>query len=738
MTVGQGLQGDMAAAKPRGMPEGLREIFAGSTAAFVSIPLGLAIGTLAYAPLGPEYVNDGARAGLLAGALGGLLVALLQTRSFVVSTTSSATGLILAAFATQLTGRIGVSPDAAAVLIAVLIVASGLITVLLGILGLGRAVAFTPQPIFAGFVSGVGILILLSQSPKLLGFGRWSDLLGWIAGFDAAQLPRIAFGCLLVGAMLWLSRIRPTLPHIAIGFVVGTLVHHAIAAIWPALPLSPMIGAMPAFGFEDGRILGRLAEPRVRAELAAHWQLVVATAIPLALVLSLESMMARRLAESLADMPRAPMRNLAATGLGTVLSGAVGGVVVSGSPAQVLALFRAGGRTRLAAATVGAVLLILALGIPEFTGLVPTMIPSAVLLVIGVRLIDAGFLGRLRGAWRLPESEARRRAFFDLAIFTVVMLPTAMGEIIIGVALGIALSVGVFLVRMGRPVVRRRSYGDTRVSKRVRCTADADRLSRHGGETLILELEGVLFFGNADDLAQVLGRAASRCRQVVLDMRRITDIDSTGASILAQAVDRARQKGCEVALCSVGAMHRVLYAADVARLRVLPDLDSALEWAEDRLLARHGGAPAETASMPLEAIDMCADLPPEDLAILRDHLTVVRYEAGQALCHAGEPADRLWILTSGSVSIRADAQSSRRIIALGPGTTVGEMALIEGGVRSATAFADERVEAMLLTAEHFDMLLRDHPQLANRMMHNLARELVRRLRNSTKDLARGD
>lgn len=729
------------AAEARGdgrLAEAAREIFAGSTAAFVSIPLGLAIGTLAFAPLGPEYLNDGARAGLIAGAFGGLLVCLLQTPSYVVSTTSSATGLILAAFAAHLIGGLAIAPETVAGLIPLLVIASGLVAVLLGLLGLGRAVAFTPQPIFAGFVSGVGILILLSQGPKLLGFARWSALPEWLGAFDGGGLVRIAFGLGLIGLMLAVARWRPAAPTIAIGFLVGTIGHHVAIAVNPSLGLGPMIGAMPDFGSEGATALPRMADPATRAAALQHWKLLLGTAVPLAIVLSLESMMARRLAESLADLPRAPMRNLAATGLGSVVAGLFGGVVVSGSPAQVVAVHRAGGRTRLSALAVSVVLLALAVVFPGFTAYVPSAVPSAVLIVIGIRLIDGGFLGRLRAALRMPESEARRRAHLDLVVFAVVMVPTAAGEIILGVALGIAASIVVFLLRMGRPVVRRRTYGDTRRSKRVRCAADSERLARHGGETLVLELEGVLFFGNADDLAQGIGRIAPRCRQVVLDMRRITDIDSTGASILAQAIERARRSGCEAVLCSVGAPLRPLYAADAVGLRILPDLDAALEWSEDRLLARHGRATTSADAVALSDIDMCEGFAAVELEGLRRHLSPVRYETGQALCHAGELADRLWLLTAGSVSIRADAKSGRRIIALGPGTTVGEMALIERGVRSATAVADEPVEAFLLTAGSFDALLRDHPLIANHMMHNLARELVRRLRIATQDIARSE
>jgi sulfate permease, SulP family len=666
-----------------------------------------------------------------------LLVGLLQTRSFVVSTTSSATGLIIAAFLAQLV-RGDISPDLAAQFVPIVVIVSGVATMLLGLIGIGRIVAFTPQPIFAGFVSGVGVLILLSQTPKLIGMGRWGEAAPWFAGLDPGGVLRSLVALSLVALMLWIGRRRPQLPNIAIGFIVGLVIYHALRAIAPGLAPSGVIGAMPSFDFTTPASLLKLPSAEAWGIALERWKQIGALALPLALVASLESMMARRLAESLTDMERAPMRNLAATGLGSILSGAMGGIAVSGSPAQVIANFRAGGRGRISAISVSLCLLLLAVAFPGFTALVPSFVPSAVLVVVALRLVDANFLLRTRVNLAAEDGEARRRALFDLFTFAAVMLPTALGEIILGVGLGIVMSVAVFLVRMGRPVVRRHSRGDTRLSKRIRGGAEAALLAEHGNETVVLELEGVLFFGNADDLAQEIGRLAPSSRQLVLDMRRISDIDTTGASILAQAIDRARVKGCAVVLCHVGPALRSLYTVDTEGLRIFPDLDSSLEWAEDTTIARQRTTPEPVAGLPIGGIDMCQGLDDDDIARLANFVTPVHYAAGSVLCHAGEPADRMWMLLSGSVSIRANERSSRRIIALGRGTTVGEMALIEGGMRSATAIADEPVDALLLTKDGFDALLRDEPRLANAMMHNLARELVRRLRRSTMDLARSE
>lgn len=715
-----------------------REVIAGTTATFVAIPLALAIGTLAFAPLGPEYASDGARSGLIAAGVGGLAVALTQTRSFVISSASSATGLMVAAFVTTMLTTADTSAAMLVDVIPIVVLLAGIVTLLLGLLGLGRFVAFTPQPIFAGFVSGVGLLILTSQIPKLLGMGSWTRVGSWIGEFGVQNLVRCGFGVALVALMIVLARRRPQLPSIAVGFLVGVVLYHGLGAIFPVIDLGTTIGAMPATTVHTLRDVFAAFDEDAWSVVAQRWRLVLTAVIPLALVIALESMIARRLAESLVDLPRASRRNLAATGLGSIAAGLVGGIPASGSPAQVTANFRAGGRDRLSVLSVCACMLLLLLFAPGFTAFVPAIVPSAVLVVVGFRLIDSGFVARIRTDIAASDPEGRKRAAFDLVTFLAVMIPTAIGELILGVGLGIAISVAIFLMRMGRPVVRRRSFGDLRRSKRIRPTSEALQLERYGHETLVLELEGVLFFGNADDLSLVIRRHATHCRQIILQMRRVNDVDSTGVDILRQAVDRARAKSCEIVLCHVGAALGPLHGAGPGSWQIFRDLDAALEWAENAVLARHRSPSQSVDSLPIGALDICAGLPAEDVERLATRITRARYEAGEVLCRAGEPADRMWLLAKGSVSIRTDEASSRRINAIARGTTVGEMALIEGGVRSATVIADEEVEAYLLTKESFDHLLSAHPQLANRLMHNLARELVRRLRQATTDVARAE
>ena len=117
------------------------------------------------------------------------------------------------------------------------------------------------------------------------------------------------------------------------------------------------------------------------------------------------------------------------------------------------------------------------------------------------------------------------------------------------------------------------------------------------------------------------------------------------------------------------------------------------------------------------------------------HLQPCTYSTGEALCRAGAPADKLWILTRGSVSVRlAGDLGDRRIAGLGPGTSVGEMGLLDRRPRSADVIADEEVEGFILTAESFDRLLREEPQLGQSLLATIARLTAQRLRVTSEEL----
>jgi sulfate permease, SulP family len=335
-----------------------------------------------------------------------------------------------------------------------------------------------------------------------------------------------------------------------------------------------------------------------------------------------------------------------------------------------------------------------------------------------------------------------RRALYDLIVVVAVMSITVMTTIVIGVLVGCLLSGIIFVINMSRPVVRRRFWGHEWYSKRIRSAEDMEVLRQTGNRRMILQLEGVLFFGNAEDLAGEVKDLFARTDMVTLDMRGITDIDVSGANILETLASRSRKYGKYLIFCNVPgaqmAIVRNLFDdAQMADAAIKPDLESTLEWMEEEFLRDRSGRRGDDGRLALEQIDFLDGVAAGDLDELRAVLKLREFKAGEVICREGDPGDRMWLLVKGSVSVRldvADDRGSRRITSLTRGTVFGEMALIEGAPRSATIVADEDVACYQLSGKDFDVLLRDKPAIATAVMRNIARELARRLRRTSEDL----
>ena len=240
----------------------------------------------------------------------------------------------------------------------------------------------------------------------------------------------------------------------------------------------------------------------------------------------------------------------------------------------------------------------------------------------------------------------------------------------------------------------------------------------------------MLFFGNADDLASETRGLEGRTSALILDLRRVTDLDTSGMTILRQVAARCRKAEMTLFLSGIDPTFDPLVTQALAASggRRAATLDDALEIAEEELLAHAASRPTWRA-LDIAATDLAAGLSEAEITSLRARLTQCRYRAGDLLCHAGDPADRLWLLTRGSVSVRlAGEHAERRIAALGPGTSVGEMGLIDRQPRSADVVADEDVEAYVLTADGFDQLLHETPHLGQSLLATIARLTAQRLR----------
>ena len=716
----------------------LREISSGAVVGFLVLPFCVSAGVVAYEPLGRDYVGIGAAAGILCAVAGGLAGALFRTSSFVPNLTSTTHALIQASFAGWLLSRSGGDVGPVLALLPICALLAGLWQVAIAVSGLGRVVKFTPYPVLAGFVTGLAILVFAQQLPRLFDLPSLGAVAG---GIGALRLPAPAMPVFGLGLFLFVvgvERYAPRAPSMLLGLLVGTGAFHALKAAFPTLELGGTVGTISLATATLGLQLDGDTLVRALADLEILKALLL-TSLTLALLGTLDLTFAVRAAQELADVDAAPVRNLAGQGLSNVLSSLAGGLTVTTSIAFSRTIFGGGGRTRLSTVSVAAVLLLAAVLAPRVVAALPNVVLSALLVAIAYRLWDRWCVTLVDDLIHSTDRDATVRARRNALIVLAVAATTVLGQPVAGALVGVALSCLVFIIEMSRPIVRRQVDGTQIVSKRVRSQGHAGLLRDSGRHTAVLELQGILFFGNADDLASRVKELEGRARTVILDLRRVTDVDTSGATILRQIAARCAMRGTALMISAVDPKFAALVARAVgpgAEAAIFADLDTALERAEDVALAGTE-ALAETAgrALRIEETDLAGGLSERESAALKACLVPASYASGAALCRAGEPADKLWIITRGSVSVRlAGSRSERRVTALGPGTSVGEMGLLDRRPRSADVIADEKVDCYVLTAESFDRLLREEPHLGQSLLATIARLTAQRLRATSEEL----
>ncbi len=172
-------------------------------------------------------------------------------------------------------------------------------------------------------------------------------------------------------------------------------------------------------------------------------------------------------------------------------------------------------------------------------------------------------------------------------------------------------------------------------------------------------------------------------------------------------------------------------------LHTFSDVDAALEWCENRLIAERGaeGTPVERATLGTH--DLCRGLTPDEIATLEGLLQWRRFERGSRSVRMGDPADTIYLLTSGEVSVTVDLPNGqpKRLATLSAGMAFGELAVVDRSIRSADVGADTPVECYALPTTTFDALGNMHPKIKLVLLENLLRNVARMLTRLNQEVA---
>lgn len=291
-------------------------------------------------------------------------------------------------------------------------------------------------------------------------------------------------------------------------------------------------------------------------------------------------------------------------------------------------------------------------------------------------------------------------------------------------------------------VVRQRYQADSVRSKRLRSPAERAVLDRFGAGVTVYELQGDLYFAAMERLLRDLEADLEGLCYLILDGKRVGRIDGSARRLLSLMREMLASSGKRLLLAGFPPFVEELLQAPADEAwpedSSFADVDRALEWCENRLIAAHIPATGKKAGpMPFEALDLVARLTEAELSALAAITEEARYQAGELIIREGEAADCLYILGAGGVSVQLvldGGKRTKRLAAFAPGVCFGETALYEGGIRSADVVADEPSFCYRLPTERLNALVEDFPDIRGKLLFNLGRELSARLCAATAEI----
>jgi SulP family sulfate permease len=734
---------DLTRTKGAGRLQG--ELWGGLAAMLVALPSAIAFGVATYAPLGSGYVGTGALAGILGAVALGIVAPLLGGAPRLISAPCAPAAAVMAALAAGLLagGRSPLRPEVVPLLLTLVGLIAGGLQVLYGAVGGGRLIKYIPYPVVSGYLSGVAVLIFLSQVPRFFGLPKDAPVAHALLTPSLWKWQGMLVGGVTIIAMLGARRLTKKLPAPVVGLCGGMLAYFGLGLLDHTLlrlehnPL--VIGPVAETG---GSVLASLANRwRGMGQLSlATLKTLLVPALTLSALLSIDTLKTCVVVDALTRSRHRSNRELVGQGAGNIVSALLGGMPGAGTMGATLVNVGSGGTARLSGVFEGVFCLAVFLVLSRLLGWVPIAALAGILIVVAFRMFD-------RTSFHLLK---QRSTVLDFCVIAAVIIVAVGYSLMAAAGVGLALAIILFIREQMRSSVIRRKLGGHQISSKTqRLPAEKEALLQAGKQTTVCELQGNLFFGTTDRLFTELEPDLKRSRTMILDMRRVQTVDFTAAHMLEQFEALLAEHGAQLAFSSLpaqlpsgqdleGYFHHLGIVRASKNVKVFSTLDDALEWAEDRILQEcRQTAPEECRPLDLTEFDLVREfVQDQTLEALRACVQERSVAAGTLAFHSGETSADLYLIRRGGVRVLVTLDSGKPLClaTFGRGHFFGDMAFLDHSPRSANALATVDTDLYVISRDRFDEVVRAQPLVGIKIFARLARVLASRLRHTDAEL----
>jgi SulP family sulfate permease len=512
------------------------DLFGGVTTAIISLPLALAFGVASGA---------GAEAGLWGAIMVGFFAALFGGSSSLISEPTGPMTVIMTAVLTSMMAKY---PETGMAISFTIVMMAGAFQILLGTLKLGKYITLMPYSVISGFMSGIGVILIILQLSPLLGQPSPS---GGVMGTLSA-LPTILFnikfselflGLLTLGILFFYPKqYRKYIPAQLIALVVVTIL------------------SMIFFNSEDIRRIGEipaglpsLVIPHINAEI---FTTMIIDALVLGTLGCIDTLLTAVIGDSLTRKEHDPDKELRGQGIANMISGFFGALPGAGATMGTVTNIQVGARSPMSGMIRAFVLALVVLVAGSLTEPIPMAVLAGIAVYVGFNILDWSFIQR-----------AHKVSIQGMAIMYGVMLLTVFVDLIVAVGLGVFISNLIVIERLSREQARKvKAISDADGDDVPLTSRERDLLDQAHGKVLFFYLSGPMIFSVSKAISRQ-HTSVSDYAVMILDLTDVPMIDETVGLALENAVKDAVDAQCEVLLlCPNEQTHQQLKKCNVLDL----------------------------------------------------------------------------------------------------------------------------------------------------------------------------
>ena len=535
------------------------DLFGGLTAGIVALPLALAFGIQAFGSISTHDVANIGAIGALAGLVGAIMIGFFASLfGGTPAHINGPTGPMTVVTATLISGIWATTQPHSIETVLVTLALAGMccggFQILFGFLKIGQYIRYIPYPVLSGFMSGIGIIIILQQIYPLMGtkspvliVDMITQLPQHFANFDMWALI-LGAGTILI--IYFFPLITKKIPATLVALVTMTVISLFINGFSSSLTIGEIPSGFPVPFF--------VSHATSNIDWLAALKMAIIPGLTLAGLGSIDTLLTAVIADNITKTKHNSNQELIGQGIGNFFSGLFGGISGASATMRTLVNLKNGGKTRMAGMIHSLFLLAILLGLGRYVKFIPLSVLAGILITVGFSIIDYKGLGDLR---KIPRADA-------LVLITVLLL-TVFVNLLIAVGIGMIIACILFMKRAGDLVES--GYQSDKISifdKESPWEDESELTDEIRRQIYIQRLDGPIFFGSITRFQEVMQEIPDTAKIVIIRMRRVSFMDQSGLYAMETAIKDLQKKGIMVLMTII--QPQPLYMLQT--LHVIPDL----------------------------------------------------------------------------------------------------------------------------------------------------------------------